>query len=420
MRIVVTGLIAQHPTLGGMTWHYLHYLLGLSRLGHDVFYLEDSGEWPYLLDGASRHDSIDWEGRHNIEYLERTLARFGFEGRWAYHFPTRNRWYGLSGARRREVLASADLLLNVSGSLMRPWLYRQIPRLAYVDTDPTFTQARLQKKHGFLKFQRRVAAHDVHLSYGERLEQMPNPTPYAWIPTRQPVVLDEWKTAAPPGEAFTTIMSWTSFKPLSMGGRKYGQKDVEFQACLDLPRRVAPTVLEVAFSRTEHLTWRSRTGASRDDLAEHGWRTVEATRACADLDSYRRYVQGSKAEWSVAKNGYVVGQPGWFSDRSACYLAAGRPVVVQETGFSEILPVGLGLLSFRTPEEAVTGIREVEANYPRHARAAREIAREYFDSGRVLTALLARIFATTGSAVAPGSARLRPAPSGHRKSRPRR
>ncbi len=393
MRIIVTGLIAQHPTLGGMTWHYLHYLIGLARLGHDVYYLEDSGEWPYLLDGVTRNDSINWEGRHNIEYLERTLARFGFQDRWAYHFPVRNRWYGLSGPKRRELLASADLLLNVSGSLRRPWQYHGIPRLAYIDTDPTFTQVRLQLKRGFLKFQKRVAAHDVYLSFGERLEQIPNPTPYRWIPTRQPVVLDEWKTSASPGDAFTTVMSWTSFKPLAMAGRQYGQKDLEFQACLDLPGRVAPAVLEVAFSRTQHQNWESRRGASRDDLARHGWRTVEATEACADLDSYRRYIQSSRAEWSVAKNGYVVGQPGWFSDRSACYLAAGRPVVIQETGFGSILPVGEGLISFRTPDEAVAGIREVEANYARHATAARELARDFFDSDRVLNDLLQKVLA---------------------------
>lgn len=392
MRIIVTGLIAQHPTLGGMTWHYLQYLIGLARLGHDVYYFEDSGEWPYLLDGGAEPDSwVDWEARHNIEYLERTLTRFGFGDRWAYHFPIRRRWHGLNERKRREILASADLLLNVSGSLVRPERYRQIPRLVYIDTDPTFTQVRLQIKRGYRAFQKRVAAHDLHFSFGELLERLPTPTPYRWIPTRQPVVLDEWETELPPGDAFTTIMSWTSFKPLRLRRQTYGQKDVEFQACLNLPQVVAPEVLEVAFSRTQHLQWQSRHGASRDDLAQHGWRTVEATKVCADLDTYRRYIWESKGEWSVAKNGYVVGQSGWFSDRSACYLAAGRPVVVQETGFSEILPVGTGLLSFRTPDEAAAAIQDVRSNYRRHAKAAREIAQDYFDSSRVLGQLLDKI-----------------------------
>ena len=394
MRIIVTGLIAQHPTLGGMTWHYLHYLLGLARLGHDVYYFEDSGEWPYVLDaGKTKESCIDWEGRRNIEYLGRTLSRFGFEDRWAYHFPIRNRWYGMTGPRRREIVGTADLLLNVSGSLARPQRYRQIPRLVYIDTDPTFTQVRLQLKHGFRKLQKRVAAHDLHFSFGERLERIPNPMPYRWTSTRQPIVLDEWKTTTPPGGAFTTVMSWTSFKPLRFARRNYGQKDLEFQAFIDLPRRAEPALLEVAFSRTQHENWRSRNGASRDDLNRHGWRTVEATQVCADLDDYRSYIQASRAEWSVAKNGYVEGQPGWFSDRSACYLAAGRPVVVQETGFCGILPVGEGLLSFRTVEEAAAAVREVETNHARHARAAREIAAEYFEAGRVLSQLIDRIFA---------------------------
>lgn len=389
MRIIVTGLIAQHPHLGGMTWHYLHYLLGLARLGHDVYYFEDSGEWPYLLEGGDDSNSwIDWEARHNIEYLERVLTRYGFGDRWAYHFPIKRRWHGLSAARRRDVIGSADVLLNVSGSLIRPERYRQVPRLVYIDTDPTFTQIRLQMKRGFRGFARRVAAHDVHFSFGERLHQLPNPTPYRWRPTRQPVALDEWETNRPAGDAFTTIMSWTSFKPLIFEGRSYAQKDVEFQACLDLPRRTAPATLEVAFSGTQHSDWQGRNGASRDDLCAHGWRTVEATRTCADLDSYRDYVQSSKAEWTVAKNGYVVGQSGWFSDRSACYLASGRPVVAQETGFSSILPSGEGLLSFRTPDEAAAAVQDVHSNYARHARRSREIAHEYFDSGVVLTRLL--------------------------------
>lgn len=389
MRIIVTGLIAQHPSLGGMTWHYLHYLLGLERLGHDVYYFEDSGEWPYLVGDADATDGwIDREAFHNIEYLGRTLKRFGFEDKWAYHLATDGRWYGVSARRRREVVASADLLLNVSGSLAYPSRYRQVPRLVYIDTDPTFTQARLQTERGFRRLQKRVAAHDIHFSFGELLEQFPDPTPYRWIATRQPITLDEWTTHEPAGAAFTTIMSWTSFKPLSVHGQRFGQKDIEFERYLSLPTLVQPTELEVAFSGTQHQNWRGVRTLSVGDLARHGWRTVEATQACADLDTYRSYIQTSRAEWSVAKNGYVVGQSGWFSDRSACYLAAGRPVVVQNTGFGDALPVGEGVLSFRTTEEAAAGILEVQAHYSRHAKAAREIAHEYFDGSRVLSSLL--------------------------------
>jgi hypothetical protein len=198
-------------------------------------------------------------------------------------------------------------------------------------------------------------------------------------------------------------MSWTSYKPLTFDGRTYAQKDVELRRCLELPSGVAPTVLEVALGRTHHVNWQtddetlppelsqlasSKNWTPRELLTHTGWAVVDAGEVCGDLDGYRQYVESSKAEWSVAKNGYVVAQPGWFSCRSACYLAAGRPVVVQDTGFGAVLPAGEGILTFRTLEEAVAGIREVEANYQRHARAARAIAEEYFSSDIVLSRLI--------------------------------
>ena len=170
LRIVVTGLIAQHPSLGGVAWDYLQYPLGLARLGHDVYYLEDSGEWPYTLTGGPAPE--DWIARDsapNVRHLASVMERFGFGDRWAYRFPLGPRWFGLPHRKRRDVLATADLLINVSGTLERPLDYRQIPRLVYIDSDPVFTQVKLRMPRGQLKFQRRVAAHDVHFSFGERL-----------------------------------------------------------------------------------------------------------------------------------------------------------------------------------------------------------------------------------------------------------
>jgi hypothetical protein len=177
-------------------------------------------------------------------------------------------------------------------------------------------------------------------------------------------------------------MNWTSYNPVVYNGQTYGQKDVEFLRFLELPEMVAPIRLEIAVNegktrRTPHAL-----------LAHKGWHVVDPEVVCPDLDGYRQYVESSQAEWSVAKNGYVIGQPGWFSCRSACYLAAGRPVVVQDTGFSAVLPVGEGLLPFTTVEEAVAAIQDVEADYARHAGAARAIAETYFDSEKVLTRLL--------------------------------
>lgn len=400
LRIIVTGLITQHPLLGGITWHYLQYMLGLARLGHDVYYFEDSGEFPYNLDGGA--SGTDWIARdctYNVGYLAKIMARFGFEDRWAYHFPLKSEWFGLSDTQREAIIQSADLLINVSGSLEHPKNYRRIPHLLYIDTDPVITQIKLAL--GEVLFLERVEAHDTHFSFGETLSE---DTPkYQWRPTRQPIVLSEWRPGGPQRESFTTVMNWTSYEPLVYAGQTYGQKDIEFNRFLKLPGQVAPTAMEVALSRTQYLKWQAEErdqnsplwgarGGRRTDRAYRvgraGWHVVDAIEACGDLDSYRHYIESSKAEWSVAKNAYVLGRPGWFSERSACYLAAGRPVVVQDTGFAGILPVGEGILSFRTLPEAVAAIQEVETNYARHAQAARAIAETHFDSDKVLTHLI--------------------------------
>jgi hypothetical protein len=402
LRIIVTGLIAQHPLLGGVTWDYLQYVMGFARLGHDVYYVEDSGEWPYTPDGgASGSDWIAYDCTPNVSHLAAVMERFGFAGRWAYRFPITGRWFGLPARERRTVIESADLLINVSGTLKRPAEYRRISRLVYIDSDPVFTQIKLVRPRGHLKFRKRVDAHDVHMSFGEALSPRVPDTGHRWRPTRQPIVLSEWQTREPPGEAFTTVMSWTSYSPLTYGRQTFGQKDVELRRFLDLPSRVSPTPMEVALNQAQHANWDAdaprerRGGAGRkvrvsagELLRLKGWRIADTARVAGDPECYRRYIQGSKAEWSVAKNGYVRGQPGWFSCRSACYLAAGRPVIVQDTGFDRILPVGEGILGFQTMEEAVAATREVEGNYGRHAKAARAIAEAHFDSDKVLTRLI--------------------------------
>jgi hypothetical protein len=254
--------------------------------------------------------------------------------------------------------------------------------MAYIDTDPMFTQVKLAQ--GQTYFRNQVDAHDVQFSFGEGLPGAAPDTGHRWLPTRPPVVLSEWNPRAAYREAFTTVMNWTSYNDVTFEGRTYGQKDSEFLRFLDLPRHAAPTVLEIAANvgRTRHTP--------KDRLTMMGWSVVDPMQVCADLDGYRRYVEGSKAEWSVAKHAYVAGETGWFSDRSACYLAAGRPVVLQDTGFGRILPCGEGLLAFSTQEEAVAAIRAVEADYPRHARAAREIAEACFGSDKVLAELADR------------------------------
>ena len=375
LRIIVTGLIAQYP-LGGVTWDYLQYALGLAQLGHEVYYLEDTGQWPYNpLEGGVAKDCT-----FNVAYLAGLMSRFGLAEQWAYRFPWQSQWFGLPDAKRQEVIRSADLLINISGTLERPEEYRQARRLAYIDSDPVFTQVKLAR--GQLDFRKWIDIHDVQFSFGECLSAAVPETGHDWHPTRQPIVLSEWRPEATYRDVFTTVMNWTSYKPVVYGHQSYGQKDMEFVRFRELPSLVAPTRLELAVN-----TGKTRR-TPRQLLAHKGWHVVDPAEVCPDLDTYRQYIESSKAEWSIAKNGYVLGQPGWFSCRSACYLAAGRPVAVQDTGFSAVLPVGEGLLTFTTVEEAVAAINEIEANYARHAKAARTLAVEYFDAAKVLTRLI--------------------------------
>jgi hypothetical protein len=375
LRIIVTGLIAQYP-LGGVTWDYFQYVLGLAQLGHEVYYLEDTGQWPYNpVEGGLGKDCA-----FNVEYLASLMSRFGLGEQWAYRFPWQSQWFGLSETKRQEVIRSADLLINISGTLERPEEYRQVRRLVYIDSDPVFTQVKLAR--GQLDFRRWIDLHDVQFSFGECLSPAVPETGHQWRPTRQPIVLSEWPPVASYREVFTTVMNWTSYKPVVYGNQSYGQKDVEFMRFRELPSLVTPIVLEIAVN-----TGKTRR-TPRQLLAHKGWCVVDPAEVCPDLDSYRQYIASSKAEWSVAKHGYVLGQPGWFSCRSACYLAAGRPVAVQDTGFSAVFPVGEGLLAFKTMEEAVAAIQEIDAHYARHARAARELAGEYFDASKVLTRLI--------------------------------
>ena len=376
LRIIVTGQIAQYP-LGGVTWFYIQYVIGLQKLGHDVYYFEDSGQWPYNP-GA---DGLIVDCSFNVEYLAEVMSRFGLDNKWAYRLPWESKWFGLTERERAEVLQTAELLINVSGTLETPQEYRAVKRLAYIDTDPVFTQVKLLR--GQADFQKLVDAHDVHFSYGECLSSGLANTGHEWHPTRAPIVLDEWNPAREHRSVFTTVMNWTSHNSVTYQGKTYGQKNSEFEKFLDLPRLVAPTQLELAIGSGKN----QRT--PYDLLRHHGWNLVKPSEVCANLESFRDYTQASKAEWGVAKNGYVAGQSGWFSERSARYLAAGRPVVVQDTGFTKVLKTGEGILPFSNLQEAAAAIEDVEVNYERHAAAARGIAEEFFDSRKVLSRLVA-------------------------------
>jgi hypothetical protein len=419
--------------MGGVAWDYLNFVLGLHQLGHEVYYVEDSGEWPYLDSGPDDEPWIAQDVSGHVEYLARTFSGFGLGDRWAYFFPIAREWYGMSDRRRDEVIRSADVLLNVSGTLDYPEKYRDVGRLVYIDTDPVFTQialiqgaeqlrargvtgqvsfsdcaaAETEVLHDWSrdeKLRRRVDLHDVHFTVGETLPPALRNTGHTWHPTKHPIVLGEWRTECVHRGVYTTIANWTSYEPLVYQGQRYGQKDIEMVRFLGIARAVAPAKLEIALAPVQHSAWESwrecelpgpdsseDSDPARDPhalLRKFGWNVVPANQVCGDFSSYRDFIRSSKGEWSVAKQGYVCGTTGWFSGRSGCYLAAGRPVIVQDTGFSSIMPTGDGVLAFRGVDEACEQIRAVDSDYGHHARAARAMAAEYFDSSKVLRAML--------------------------------
>lgn len=378
LRIVVLGYIVRGP-IGGMAWHHLHYVLGLARLGHDVCFVEDSDDYPSCYD-PHRH-TIDTDPSYGLRFAERLFRRVGLADRWAYHDAHTSRWFGGCAGRVIDFCETADLLLNVSSvNPLRPW-FAQIPTRVLIDTDPVFLQIRHLTDAAARDNAQR---HTAFFSFGENLGTGRADCPcdgFHWQPTRQPIVLDEWPTTPGPVDGhFTTVMQWDSYAARQYEGRRYGMKSESFQSFLDLPR-LTDIGLELAVGSST---------APRQLLHSHGWRLRDPLEITRDPWTYQEYIQHSKGEFSVAKHGYVVSRCGWFSERSAAYLAAGRPVLLQETGFSDWLTTDGGVVGFNTADEALAGLEDITSRYDHHSRTAREVARQYFDARRVLPDLLER------------------------------
>lgn len=379
LRVVVLGYIVRCP-LGGMAWHYMQYVMGLAALGHDVWFVEDSDDYPSCYDPV-RHVT-DTDPAYGLEFTRRAFDRVGLGARWAYYDGNTDTWSGPARAHIAATCASADLLLNVSAANpLRSWL-EKTPVRVFVDTDPVFEQIRQLTVPAR---QARAREHTHFFSFGENIERAGSAIPrdgLPWRATRQPIVLDAWPvTPGPRAGKFTTVMQWESYPPREYAGVSYGLKGMSFAPYMDLPER-AGRVLELALGTPE---------APRDLLRAKGWALTDPLAVTRDPWTYQQYIQSSKAEFSIAKHGFVVAQSGWFSERSAAYLASGRPVLAQDTGFSAWLAPDAGVVPFRTPGEALAGIEEINSRYPVHCRAAREMAREHFAAAKVLTRLLAAV-----------------------------
>lgn len=384
MKIVVTGLIAGYP-LGGVGWDYLAYVSGFRRLGHEVFYLEDTGQWLYDPRTHTFTDDVSF----NAAYLAQTLARAGewMRDHWSLRAPD-GTYHGASLAQVERFCSSADLFLNLSGACWLREAYRGARRIAYLDSDPCYSQAKLLAVEEGTATEDQaysvglIRAHNCFLTFAENINDPSCTIPACglqWLPTRQPIVLDDWPFSFEPrARYYTTVMSWKTDVTLpNLAGITYGGKDVEFLKFIGLPART-PAPLQVAMSGA----------APRDDLRHHGWDVIDAYEQSRTLDAYHRYLRHSRAEWSIAKNAYAASRSGWFSTRSAAYLALGKPVVVQDTGFRRYYSTGEGLFAFSTVDEAVAAIERIESDYRRHCDAARAIAERDFAAETVLQHLL--------------------------------
>jgi hypothetical protein len=379
-RIIVFGILFWYP-LAGVTYQFLHYLIALRRLGYDPYYVEDSGRWIY--DPALNDLSPD--ASRNIAAVAPVLEAHGFGDRWAFrgHYPG-GRCYGMTDAQILSLYREADAFLNVTGAQEIREEHLQCPRRIYVESDPFASQVKVAA--GDQATIAALAAHDTHFTFGENVGQPDCAVPverFNWLPTRQPVVVDLWRDGHAAADApYTTITTWhNSGKDVTYRGeRYYWTKDREFEKFLDLPRR-RDVPFELAAGVDDAVLQR---------LHEHGWRQRGSVDLSASVTDYREYIQRSRGEFTVARDQYVRPRTGWFSDRSACYLAAGRPVITEDTGFGKFIPTGRGLFAFTTMADVLAAVDAIESDYEGHCRAAREVAEAYFGAEQVVASLMSR------------------------------
>jgi hypothetical protein len=367
MRILFAGIIARYP-FGGVTWCSLMYLLGLRALGHEVFYIEDTGECVY--DPVQNTRATD--PAYGTSYIHAALEPVGLGDCWTF-VNYDGSYHGRRAEDVRRYCADADLFVNLSGG---SWFWRDeyatIPRRIFIDSDPAFTQLAIAKAEPwYVEFFKQF---DCLFTFGSNIGTPASAVPtdgWTWHKTWQPVTLDDWITTAPYEDFFTTVMTWQIESFTDVGGNK----DQEFMKFIELPSRTTQP-FKLAVNGPTTL------------LEAHGWDTLNAMRVSRTPQQYRSFIHGSKAEFGIAKHTYVATRSGWFSDRTECYLASGRPALVQDTGWTAHLPSGDGLLAFATPDEALAGIDRINSDYRHHAKAAVELSREHFSADGVLSRLL--------------------------------
>jgi hypothetical protein len=376
-RVVLLHFVAQMP-LAGIAWQALQYLVGLEKLGFDVWYVENHGANPY----DPRISSVVTDCDYNVAYLKATLDRFGLGDRWAYWDAINDVYHGLPRERVFALLKSADALINLCGSTRLRDEHLHCPVRIMVDTDPVYEQIKYAKADPAARAY--LDAHTHFFTYGENVGGPGWIVPLCgipWKPTRPPVVLDLWPEAPGEPECFSTIATWENKgKDIEFQGQSYvWSKHVNFMRFLDLPQRSKQCFTMAMLPPSADI---------EATVLRQGWKLVDPRPVSATLEHYSNFIRDSRGEFTVAKDIYVRPKSGWFSDRSVCYLASGRPVVTMATEFSRFYPVGEGLFEYTDTAGAMAAIAAVSADYRRHAKAARRLAAEFFASDRVVGAMM--------------------------------
>jgi hypothetical protein len=394
-RLVVVGTMACDP-YAGMAWMHMQIAGGLLRLGHDVTYVEATSAWPY--DPVRQHRACDSD--YAVPYLARVAGWFGLGDRWAYRRSYSDRaWLGPRAGEAERLLAGADAVFNLTGSTRLDREGLEARRPVYLGTDPVLHE--IEYERGDREARAVIDAQGEVVTYGENIGTPASPVPP--LPrlrahTRQPVLIDLWECGEPTRAEFTTVGNWKQAGlDVEFRGERYlWSKHHEFLKVLDVPLRVPSQPIELATNLRETHTPNPDevVGATsvetdaRGLLTSHGWRLADAGAFSTDPLRYRDYITASRGEFTVARDLNVRLRSGWFSERSACYLAAGRPVITQDTGFGTVLPTGEGLFAFNTADDVLAAFDRINSDYPRHSRAARSIAAEYFRAETVLSRLL--------------------------------
>ncbi len=376
-KIVLLHFVGQMP-LAGIAWQAVNYLVGLQKLGYEAWYVEDHGANPY----DPRIASVVMDCDYNLDYLREAMERHGFAGRWAYWDAINDVYHGLSRERVRALYAEADGLINLCGATQLREEHLRCPVRIMIDTDPVYEQIKYAKADPAARDY--LEAHTHFFTYGENIGAADCPVPLAgiaWQPTRPPVIPELWPVAPGEPECFTTIATWENKgKNIEFEGASYvWSKHVNFLRFLDAPKRSGQCFMMAMLPPDP---------AVEAEVTGQGWRLTDPRPISAGMTVYADFIRFSRGEFTVAKDIYVRPNSGWFSDRSVCYLAAGRPVVTMRTGFSKFYPIGAGLFAFSTMDEVLAALDAIATDYPKHSRAARALAMEYFASDGVVSRLL--------------------------------